>query len=207
MMQANQKPLRIGVLISGGGTTVLNLLDEIDAGRLNAEIVCGIASKPCSGIDRLTARGVAVGVVPYAQYKPDVATYSAAITERLDAAGVELICLAGFLSPYLFPERYAGKILNIHPALLPKFGGKGMWGHHVHEAVLAAGETESGCTIHYVTEEYDSGPILLQRTCVVLPHDTPDTLADRVFEEERIAYPDAIRLWADTHYPFKTLHQ
>ena len=206
MTQPNQKPLRIGVLISGGGTTVLNLLDEIDAGRLNAEIVCGIASKPCSGIDRLTARGVAVGVVPYAEHKPDVATYSAAITERFDAADVELICLAGFLSPYLFPERYAGKILNIHPALLPKFGGKGMWGHHVHEAVLASGETQSGCTVHYVTEEYDSGPILLQRTCVVLPHDTPDVLASRVFEEECIAYPEAIRLWAETHQPFVTLH-
>ena len=206
MTQENQKPLRIGVLLSGGGTTILNLLDEIDAGQLNAEIVCGIASKPCSGIDRLTARGVAVGVVPYAQHKPDVAAYSAAITERLDAACVELICLAGFLSPYLFPERYAGKILNIHPALLPKFGGKGMWGHHVHEAVLAAGETQSGCTIHYVTEEYDSGPILLQRTCVVLPHDTPDALADRVFEQECIAYPEAIRLWAETHQPFVTLH-
>jgi phosphoribosylglycinamide formyltransferase-1 len=207
MTQENEKPLRIGVLLSGGGTTVLNLLDEIDAGRLNAEIVCGIASKPCSGIDRLAARGVTMDMVPYAQHKPDIAAYSAAITERLDAACVELICLAGFLSPYLFPERYAGKILNIHPALLPKFGGKGMWGHHVHEAVLAAGETQSGCTIHYVTEEYDSGPILLQRTCVVLPNDTPDALASRVFEQECIAYPDAIRLWADTHYPFKTLHQ
>ena len=86
--------------------------------------------------------------------------------------------------------------MNIHPGLLPKFGGQGMWGHHVHEAVLAAGESESGCTVHFVNNEYDTGPIILQRSCPVLSDDTADTLADRVFEQECIAFPEAIGLFA-----------
>jgi phosphoribosylglycinamide formyltransferase-1 len=101
--------------------------------------------------------------------------------------------MAGFLSLWTIPPDLAGRVLNIHPALLPKFGGKGMHGHHVHEAVLAAHETESGCTVHYADNTYDTGPIILQRKVPVLPADTPDSLAARVFEQECLAYPEAIR--------------
>jgi phosphoribosylglycinamide formyltransferase-1 len=102
--------------------------------------------------------------------------------------------MAGFLSLWEIPPELHGLVLNIHPALLPKFGGKGMHGHHVHEAVLAAGETESGCTVHYADNTYDTGPIIVQRRVPVRPGDTADTLAARVFEQECIAYPEAIRI-------------
>jgi phosphoribosylglycinamide formyltransferase-1 len=106
----------------------------------------------------------------------------------------ELVVLAGFLRQLVVPEGWLGRVMNIHPALLPKYGGKGMYGHRVHEAVLAAGEAQSGCTVHYVTNEYDAGPILLQRKVDVREGDSPDALAARVFEEEKIALPEAIRM-------------
>ena len=194
MTYDNDNPLRLGVLLSGGGRTLLNICDEIDAGRLPATVAVVIASRKCKGIGRAKARGLRVELVPYRQM-PNAETYSARIVEILDAARVDLVLLAGFLSLWHIPPHYDGKVLNIHPALLPKFGGHGMWGHHVHEAVLAAGETESGCTVHFVTNEYDAGPVFLQRTVAVLPTDTPDTLADRVFEAECQAFPEAIRLF------------
>jgi len=109
--------------------------------------------------------------------------------------GVDVLCLAGFLRllPTEVLHNFKGQILNIHPALLPKFGGKGMYGMHVHSAVLKAGETESGCTVHRVTENYDEGEIILQLRCSVLPNDTPETLAARVLQLEHNAYPEAIR--------------
>ena len=188
------QPLRLGVLLSGGGRTLLNLQDEIDADRLPAEVSVVIASRDCAGVKRARTRGLRTEVVPYRQYGPDrLAEYSGRIAEILDAAGVELVCLAGFLSKFIVPDRYAGRVLNIHPALLPKFGGRGMFGHHVHEAVLASGETESGCTVHEVTNDYDAGPIVLQRKVPVLQGDTPETLAERLFRQECVAYPEAIR--------------
>ena len=102
--------------------------------------------------------------------------------------------LAGFLRLLVVPERWLGRVLNIHPALLPAFGGKGFYGERVHRAVLEAGERVTGCTVHYVTNEYDAGPILLQREVPVLPGDTPESLAARVFEAEQRALPDAVRL-------------
>ena len=187
--------LRIGVLISGGGTTVLNLLDEIDAGRLDAEIVVAIASRPCKGVDRLAKRGLAVTVISPKE-TGDIESYSSAIAERLDTAGVGLVCLAGFLSFWQIPPRYEHKVMNIHPALLPAFGGQGMYGHFVHEAVLAAGAKVSGCTVHFGTNEYDAGPIIVQKEVPVLPGDDAETLARRVFTAEQEAYPEAIRLFA-----------
>lgn len=114
---------------------------------------------------------------------------------------VEWICLAGLMTklPEAFVQAYAGRILNIHPALLPKFGGKGMYGIHVHEAVVAAGERESGCTVHVVTENYDEGPILLQYRCEVLPDDTPESLASRVLELEHQAFPRALKEAIERH--------
>ncbi len=122
--------------------------------------------------------------------------YSSRITALLDAAGVDLVVMAGFLSLWTIPQAYDDCVINIHPALLPSFGGKGMFGHHVHQAVLRQGCKLSGCTVHFVTNEYDQGPIIIQRCAPVLEGDTPDTLAARVFEQECIALPDALRLFA-----------
>lgn len=189
------KKLRLGVLISGGGRTLLNIQELIQAGKLNAEVAVVIASRPCAGIDRARAVGLTVHLVPYKQM-PDLPSYSARIAELLADARVDLVLLAGFLSLWQIPPRFQGRVMNIHPALLPDFGGKGMFGHHVHEAVIKSGARESGCTVHFVTNEYDAGPIILQRRVPVLPGDTPDSLADRVFEQECLAYPEAIRLFA-----------
>lgn len=189
-------PTRMAVLISGSGRTMVNFAQRIVAGTLDATIPIVIASRPdIAGIDRAKELGLPVAVVPRKQFA-GVEPFSAAITAELGRAGVELIALAGFLSLYRFPARYQWRVLNVHPALLPKFGGKGMYGHHVHEAVLAAGESETGCTVHFADNEYDHGPIIVQRRCPVLPGDTPDTLADRVFEQELLAYPEAVNLFA-----------
>lgn len=190
------KPIRLGILISGGGTTLTNLAETIARGELAAEIVCVIASNAkCFGIQRARNLGLPVFVVTRKEF-PDLESFSGEISHLLRHHAVDLACMAGFLSLWTIPEDLAGRVLNIHPALLPKFGGQGMHGHHVHAAVLAAGETESGCTVHYADNTYDTGPILLQRQCPVLPPDTPDTLAARVFVEECLAYPEAIRQWA-----------
>jgi folate-dependent phosphoribosylglycinamide formyltransferase PurN len=119
------------------------------------------------------------------------------MVEVFDEARVDLVCLAGFLSFWIIPQRYLGRVMNIHPALLPAFGGKGMYGHHVHEAVIARGCKVSGCTVHFVDNEYDAGPIVLQRTVPVYAEDTADDVAARVFEEECIAFPEGIRLYAE----------
>ncbi|MDY7011770.1 MAG: phosphoribosylglycinamide formyltransferase, partial [Planctomycetota bacterium] len=153
------------------------------------------ASRDCKGVERSRDAGHDVHIVPYKQM-PDTETYSAAIVERLEAAEVDLVIQAGFLSFWRIPPKYEGRVLNIHPALLPSFGGVGMYGRHVHEGVLAAGCKVSGCTVHLVTNEYDRGPIIVQKCVPVLPDDTPDTLAARVFEQECIAYPEAIKLVA-----------
>ena len=140
-------------------------------------------------------------LVEYASFRDasgrvDVEAYTAALLDVLDAAKVDLIAMMGFLSRWNIPSRYDGRVMNIHPALLPNFGGQGMFGHHVHEAVLAQGGKVSGCTVHFADNEYDTGPIVVQRTVPVFDTDTPDTLAARVFEQECLAYPEAIRLFA-----------
>jgi formyltetrahydrofolate-dependent phosphoribosylglycinamide formyltransferase len=187
--------MRTAVLLSGSGRTLQNFIDLTRAGELPIEIALVISSRAdVAGIDRARDAGLPVEVVP--RKGASAEAFDRRITEAIDRARVELICLAGFLSKWTIPPRYAHRVMNIHPALLPKFGGKGYFGHHVHEAVLAAGETESGCTVHFADNEYDQGPIILQRKVPVLPNDTPDTLAARVFEQECIAYPEAIRLFA-----------
>ncbi len=188
--------LRLGVLISGGGTTMVNLHKEIQAGRLNAEIAVVISSRSqVTGVERARRIGVEPVIVRRKDFA-DVEAFSRRIVEVLDAAKVDLVVQAGWLCLWHIPKAYENRVMNIHPALLPSFGGQGMWGHHVHEAVLKAGCKVSGCTVHFANNEYDAGPIIVQRTCPVLENDTPDTLAARVFEQECIAYPDAIRLFA-----------
>jgi formyltetrahydrofolate-dependent phosphoribosylglycinamide formyltransferase len=186
---------RLGVLLSGSGRTLTNLLEWIRAGRLNAEVTCVIASRQCKGVDLGRSAGIETHLVPYRQIG-DLATYSDRIAALLDQAGVDLVCLAGFLSMWLVPETYAGRVMNIHPALLPMFGGKGMFGHHVHQAVLTAGCKVSGASVHYVTNEYDAGPIIAQQCVPVLPGDDAETLAARVFETECELYPRAVAMHA-----------
>lgn len=128
---------------------------------------------------------------------PDIDEFSAQIIKTLDEANVDLVIQAGWLCLWRIPDEYKNRVMNIHPALLPSFGGQGMWGHHVHEAVLAAGCKVSGCTVHFCTNEYDKGAIIVQRCCEVKPDDNPDSLAARVFEQECIAYPEAINLFAE----------
>ena len=184
-------------MLSGGGRTLVNIMDNINAGSLEAEVVVVIASRDCKGIQRSKDAGLDVHLVPYKDYGEDrLDEYSQQITDLLDAAKVDLVIMAGFLSMWIIPPKYESCVINIHPALLPKFGGQGMFGHYVHEAVIAAGETESGCTVHLVTNQYDKGAIIVQRKVPVKPEDTPDDLAARVFEQECLAFPQAIRLFA-----------
>jgi phosphoribosylglycinamide formyltransferase-1 len=195
--RGSMKPIPIAVLLSGGGTTLQNLIDRIGDGSLPARIVQVIASKPgIMGIERARNAGLPVEVIQHKAFS-STAAFSAAIFASCRLAGAELVCMAGFLQLIQIPDDFKQRVLNIHPALLPAFGGKGMYGHHVHEAVLRSGARVSGCTVHFADNEFDHGPVVLQRTAPVLDDDTPDTLAARVFEQECIAYPEAIRLIAE----------
>ena len=189
------QPVRLAVFISGGGRTLMNFLDEINAGALAAEVVLVIASGDCAGAGRARDAGLPVEVITRGQFD-GVGAFSAAINAVLSATRPDLVALAGFLHLWRFPASLTWQVMNIHPALLPSFGGDGMYGHHVHEAVLAAGCKVSGCTVHFADLEYDTGPIIVQRTAPVLEGDTPDLLAGRIFQQECIAYPEAINLFA-----------
>lgn len=178
---------RLAVAVSGSGRTLQNLLHRIDAGLLRASIVLVIASRECRGADRARERRIPTLVIP------DPIPIDA-LDNLLATHDVNWLVLAGFLKRIPIPPRLRGRVVNIHPALLPKFGGFGMYGHRVHQAVLQAAEKESGCTVHLCDEEYDRGPIVLQRKCPVLPTDTVETLAARVFELEKEAYPEALEL-------------
>jgi len=191
------KPVRLGVLISGGGRTVINILKYIKKGELNAEVAVVISSRSTvAGVERARNAGLDVKIIRTKDY-PDIDEFSKRIEDELVAANVDLVIQAGWLCLWKIPARYENRVMNIHPALLPSFGGQGMWGHHVHEAVLAAGCKISGCTVHFCINEYDKGPIIVQRACEVKEQDSPDTLAARVFQQECIAYPQAIRLFAE----------
>ena len=190
-----QSPLQIAVLLSGSGRTLQNLIDERAAGRLDVDIRIVIGSREgLGGIDRAAAAGLPQEVLDRKKFA-DVAAFSEKVFALCDAASVDLICMAGWLNLLIIPARYAGKIINIHPSLLPSFGGKGMYGHKVHQAVIDRGCKVSGCTVHYVDAAYDNGPIILQRACAVHDADTADDLAHRVFEQEKLAFPEAIRLF------------
>ncbi|MFW6031807.1 MAG: phosphoribosylglycinamide formyltransferase [Phycisphaeraceae bacterium] len=196
MPKVRHDPIRLAVLLSGGGTTMQNLADEIAAGRLRAKISVVIASNDQAyGLKRAEKLKVPSFVVPRTEY--DTAEdFSDHLFDLVRDAGADLVCLAGFLSLLAIPDDFVNRVINIHPSLLPAFGGKGMYGRRVHEAVIETGCKVSGCTVHFANQEYDRGPILIQRTCPVEEDDTPDTLAARVGEQEHIAYPEAIRLIA-----------
>jgi phosphoribosylglycinamide formyltransferase 1 len=176
---------RLAVLISGGGRTLMNLVDRIRSGRLRATINLIISSADNAGAQRARDAGLNLriirGVIPRS-------TFESLLREHQ----IDWVILAGYLKLIEIPASYRGRIVNIHPALLPGHGGPGMYGHHVHDAVLRSGDRQSGCTVHLVDDEYDRGPIIHQKSCPVLPDDTAETLAARVFELECQAYPEAL---------------
>ena len=187
--------LKIAVLLSGSGRTLQNFIDLRRAGLLDIEIPLAIGSKGnLLGLQRASSAEIPTAVVERREFK-SAGEYCDRVFDLCDQARVDLICLAGWLCLLHLPDRYLGRAMNIHPALLPSFGGKGMFGHHVHQAVIDHGCKISGCTVHFLDNSYDTGPIILQRTCPVLDDDTADALAGRVFEQEMIAYPEAIRLF------------
>jgi len=190
------RPIRLGVLISGGGTTLLNFLEQIRSGQINAEVPVVIASqKTCKGVERSLAAGLNCQVIRPRDYA-GTGEFSRAVFAELRAANVDLVTLAGFLSLLHVPDDFRMRVINIHPSLIPAFCGHGFFGHHVHEAAIERGVKFSGCTVHFANNEYDEGPIILQRTVAVPDGCSPDQLASLVFEQEKIAYPEAIRLLA-----------
>lgn len=189
------KRLRIAVLLSGSGTSLENLFEQIDAG-LPAEVVCVLSSKKSAfGLERAARRDVPAFAVPRGDFE-NVRAFNDAMHAILDRFDPDLVCLLGFLSPFELRERFEGRALNVHPALSPAFSGAGFYGRHVHEAVLAAGVKISGATVHFVSDAYDEGPILLQEAVPVEDDDTADSLAARVQAAERRLVPKAIELIA-----------
>lgn len=184
--------IKAAVLLSGSGRTLENFLAKQAAGDLPLDIVAVVSSRP-------DVRGVTVAQkahVPVASFRrreyTDVAAHNAAINTWLEPYGPQIIVLAGYLCYYIKPTDFSGPVVNIHPALLPKYGGKGYYGDRVHEAVLAAGETETGCTVHLVDDVYDNGKILGQCPVPVLPGDDVSALAARVFAAECELYPEVL---------------
>jgi len=195
-MSDRVRPLTVAVCVSGGGTTLQNLIDRISAGGLHAEIVQVIASRPGIGaIARAEAAGLPVTVV--SRSGRSLEAFSAAVFDPIRERMTELVVLAGFLSLVDIPDDYHGRVLNIHPSLIPAFCGKGYHGAAVHQAVIDYGVKVSGCTVHFADATYDTGPIILQRTVPVLDDDDAVALAERIFTAECDALADAISLYAE----------
>ena len=188
----------LAVFISGGGTNLQALIDAAQKADYPAKIAVVISNEPnAKGLNRAAKSSIPCVIVDHKNYKTR-GEFEHALQESLAPYNIDLICLAGFmriLTPDFF-EQWGDKVINTHPSLLPKHGGKGMFGHHVHQAVLDARETQSGVSVHGVIAACDQGPIILQRSVPVLPKDNTDTLAARVLEQEHIAYPEAVRLIA-----------
>ena len=178
----------IVVLVSGSGTNLQRIIDCTESGEIpDAKIALVVADRECFGLQRAEKHGIPSHLIRKGK------EFSSKLTQ-LVPADTDLVVLAGFLSILNtdFCEKFSGKIINIHPALLPKFGGKGMWGNHVHEAVLNAGEMESGATVHLVTAGIDEGDIILQKSFAVSEDETPESLAEKVHSIEYEIFPKAI---------------
>ncbi|MBN2406574.1 MAG: phosphoribosylglycinamide formyltransferase [Elusimicrobia bacterium] len=190
--------IRIAVFVSGSGTNLQSLIDSCKTGFIPGNIVLVISSNPGAyALRRAEKNGIETAVVVRKDFG-DKENFSAAILEILKGKDINLICLAGFLQQLggNIIREYERRIINIHPALLPDFGGRGMYGMRVHEAVIKSKAEYSGCTVHYVDEEYDHGPVIMQKRVAVEENDTPETLAEKVLKEEHKLYPEAVRKFA-----------
>ena len=185
---------RLAVFCSGSGSNFKSIYQAIAEKTLNAEIVLCLSNRSqCGAMEFARQQGIATLHITEKQFGT-FDEFAAAMVKQLKDAQIDIVLLAGYMRkvPDAVVKAFPDRMLNIHPALLPKFGGEGMYGLYVHTAVLEAGETESGATVHFVNEEYDKGKILLQRTVPVLPGDTPEILAARVLACEHRLYPDAL---------------
>ena len=189
-------PLPVAVLISGGGTTLRNLLRRIDSGTLNVRVCLVVSSAPdAAGLTYAHEANIPTAVICRADH-PTTETFSESIFAACRDAKVELVVMGGFLKKVCIPEDFANRVMNIHPSLIPAFCGRGYYGRRVHQAVLDYGAKISGCTVHFVDNEYDHGPIILQRAIDIEPDDTAETLAARVFAIECEVYPEALYLYS-----------
>ena len=195
-MVSSTEKIKVAVLISGSGSNLQALIDACAAPDYPAEIAVVLSNRPDAfGLERAKKAGIDTRIIDHKLYGSRE-EFDSALHDALIPYGVDLICLAGFmriLTPG-FINKWENKIINTHPALLPKHGGEGMYGGHVHEAVLNAGDSESGASIHYVIPAVDQGPVILQKRVPVMTDDTPESLAARVLEQEHIAYPEAVRM-------------
>lgn len=191
------RPLNLAILISGGGTTLLNLHERIQQGKLQARMVCVVSSSArAAGVSRAQALGYAVQVVK-PKRSEDPQSYSQRIHQVLASHDVDLIVLGGFLRLFYPPRSHVKACINIHPALIPAFCGKGYYGMRVHQAVWDKGCRVSGCTVHFVNEEYDAGAIIIQRAVNLSSTDDPEAIRAKVFAAECEALPEAINLFAE----------
>jgi len=194
-----RRPIRLGALASGGGSNLQAIIVNCAAGKINAQVAVVISSiAEAYALERARKAGIPAFFVNRKDF-PDKSAFNRAIADCLREHQVDLVVLAGYLrmlGPEIL-EPYRSRIMNIHPALLPSFGGKGFHGLAVHQAVIDSGAKVSGCTVHFVDETYDTGPIILQKLVPVLDDDTPATLAARVLEQEHMAYSEAIGLFAE----------
>jgi formyltetrahydrofolate-dependent phosphoribosylglycinamide formyltransferase len=189
--------LNLAVLLSGSGRTLENVQQAIMAGRLSARVAVVVSSKSDAyGLVRARQHGLDAVAVPRQNY-PNLQAFNEAMHAVLAHYPIDLVVLAGFLSLYVPPPALVGHVMNIHPALLPAFGGKGLYGDRVHRAVLESGVKLSGCTVHFADACYDHGPIILQVAVPVEDDDTIEALAARVFAAECALYPQAIQLFAE----------
>ena len=193
----SKKRISLAVLISGTGRTLQNLLERIEAGTLGADVRLVIASTPqAKGLQYAEQAGVPIHIVERKDHDSRE-TFSNTVFRLCDEADVDYVILAGYIKLLSIPQEYKNRVLNIHPSLVPAFSGKGYFGDYVHQAVLQYGAKVTGCTVHFVDDEYDHGPVILQKTTEVFEMDTVSSLNDRVFEIERAAYPEAIQLLAE----------
>jgi len=187
-----QQPLPIAVLISGGGTTLCNLIERRDLGTLQVDFRLVVSSTiHAGGLRYAEAASIPTAVVPKDRNMTAI-EHSEKVFGPIRDSGTELVVMGGYLQHVLIPKDFENKVINIHPSLIPAFSGKGMYGLRVHQAAIDFGVKVSGCTVHFVDNEYDHGPIILQRVCEVLETDSAESLQRRVFELECDALPRAI---------------
>ena len=193
----SRKPLPVAVLISGTGRTLKNINNRVKAGKLDVDVRLVIASSSkATGVQFAAEAGASSQVLARKEFDSD-GSYSEAIFGACREAGAELVVLAGWLKLLVVPDDYQNRVINIHPGLIPSFCGKGYYGHHVHQAAIDYGVKLSGCTVHFVDNEYDHGPVILQKAVPVNHQDTADILASRVFEAECEAFPEVLQLIAE----------